>query len=252
MKKIFSLIMVLVLVLASIGVFTACDDATGDNVPLETRLDLIDEMLNNVTPRQSVTTINQRIGALTLESKTTLITGKINGANATSMLREYQQLAEINPKKLSASLIENVTSKEWYIEGQGYSTDGKTWYESGYNFAPKAGEIDIDLTANASKLTNLSYDAATETLSFSLAQADANVILAKLMDGQKFSSGVTVSISTAGGYVTSIKLQYTEPEYDILIDESKPDDDASYVTIPESVIVVEAIYSYDLAEMTLN
>ena len=116
------------------------------------------------------------------------------------------------------------------------------------DFRPKAG--DIKLSLNASKLVTATYDAETETLVATLTKENANTLLRNyLMEDQKITSGLTVTITTTGGRITLVKLEFQAPPKDIYLDEN---DDSSVVTVNETKITIEARYSYDLVELTLE
>ena len=254
MKKIISIVLLLALSLTCMLALASCGGG-GDDAPVTSeaidQIDVINAMFETTLPKQSVTTTTQEMGGVKLTSVATLTIGTIDGQPAASYVNEYQQLADLDGGNL-ANLLVTKTEKKWYVEGKGLiKNSGGSYVEDPdgeLDFRPKAG--DIKLSLNASKLVTATYDAETETLVATLTKENANTLLRNyLMEDQKITSGLTVTITTTGGRITLVKLEFQAPPKDIYLDEN---DDSSVVTVNETKITIEARYSYDLVELTLE
>ncbi len=253
MKRIVSIVLLLALSLTLALSLASCggDGAvTGDATD---QIEIINAMFESMLPKQTITTTTQEMGGISLKSVATLTIGTVDGLPAATYVNEYQQLADLDGGNV-ANLVTTKTEKRWYVEGKGLIKNGRGDYiedpDGSLDFRPKEG--DIKLTLNASKLATATYDAATETLVATLTKDNANDLLKSfLMEDQKISSGLTVTITTSGGRISLIKLEFSSPENDIYLDEES-DDDSDIVTVAETKITIEALYSYDLVELTLE
>lgn len=254
MKKIISLILTLVLVFTAVAAFSSCNKMDKDT---ETQMRNINAMFETLVPSQSVTTVTQDMGALVLTSVATLTMGTVDGNKAATYVNEYEELAPLDGSN-NANLIQKKTQILWYVEGRGLckNANGK-WIADGEDFRPEAGDIKLYLTANM--LTSAEYDAATGTFTAVLDKNNANKLLADFLgEEQRIASGLTLVICTAGGRVSSLKLEYVEPAEDLYIgegdelDASEEDLENNTISIPESVVTIEIHYSYDAKVITLN
>ncbi len=254
MKRIISIILLLALSLACSLALASCDDSS-EETPVTSaaidQIDVINAMFETTLPKQSVTTTTQEFGGVKLTSVATLTIGTIDGRPAASFVNESQKLADLDGGNL-ANLVVTQTEKKWYVEGKGLiKNSGGSYVEDPdgeLDFRPKAG--DIKLSLDASKLETATYDSETETLVATLTKENATTLLRRyLMEDQKIDSGLTVTITTAGGKITVVKLEFQAQAKDIYLDEN---DDSSVVSVSETKITVEARYSYDLVELTLE
>ncbi len=249
MKKIISLLLTLVLLLSALTALTACSGVSKD---AKTQLRHINAMFETLVPTKSVTTTTQEIGSLTLTSVATLTVGTVDGSKAATYINEYEQLAPLDGSA-NANLVQQKTQKLWYVEGKGLCKNGNgRWIKDGEDFRPQAGDVRISLTANM--LTTAEYDAATETFTATMDKDNASKLLSRfLLEDQKISSELNMTVVTAGGRVTFLKLEYSEPAHDIFIgEEGEEETDANVVTIPEALVTIEVHYSYDARVITLN
>ena len=251
MKKIISILLTLVLILTALTALVSCGGggaAMSDEA--ESQMRSINAMFDSLVPTQSVTTTTQKIGALELTSVATLTVGAVDGNAAATYINEYEELAPLDGSN-NANLILKKTDKLWYVEGKGLCKNGNgKWIADGEDFRPKAG--DIKLTLAKSMFLTAEYDAETETFTATMDKTNANALLADfLAEDQKIASGLTLTITTAGGRISMLKLEYTEPEHDVLISEEDADEE-EYVAIPEALVTIEVRYSYDAKVITLN
>ncbi len=252
MKKIISLVLLLALALTCVLALASCGngDVTGDAMD---QIDIINAMFENMLPKQTITTTTQKLGGISITSVATLTVGTVDGLPAATYVNEYQQLASLDGSS-SANLITTKTEKKWYVEGKGLIKNGGGDYiadpDGELDFRPKAG--DIKLTLNAAKLASATYDAETETLVVTLNRENATDLLEDfLVEDQKITSDLTVTITTSGGRISSVKLEFSTPEQDIYLDEES-DDESDIVTVAATEITIEALYNYDLVELTLE
>ena len=249
MKKIISLLLALVLLLTALTAFTSCSGVSKDAT---VQMRHINAMFETLVPTESVTTTTQKIGSLTLTSVATLTVGTLDGSKGATYINEYEQLAPLDGST-NASLVQPKVQKLWYVEGKGLCKNGNgKWIADGEDFRPKAGDVKISLTANM--LDTAEYDAASETFVATMDKDNANKLLSKFLpEEQEISSGLTMTVVTAGGRVTVLKLEYTEPSHDIFIgEEGEEKTEKNVVTIPEALVTVEIHYSYDAKVITLN
>lgn len=254
MKRIISLILLLALSLTCVLALASCGDkdgaVTGD---ASDQIEVINAMFEAMLPKQTITTTTQDMGGISLKSVATLTIGTVDGLPAATYVNEYQQLADLDGGNV-ANLVTTKTEKRWYVEGKGLIKNGRGDYiedpDGELDFRPKEG--DIKITLNPAKLKSATYDAETETLVAEITKENATDLLKRfLMEDQKITSGLTLSITTSGGRISAIKLEFSAPENDIYLDEES-DDESNMVTVAETKITIEALYSYDLVELTLE
>lgn len=252
MKKIISIVLLLALSLTCSLALASCNNGSvsGD---ASDQIEVINAMFEAMLPKQTITTTTQDMGGISLKSVATLTIGTVDGLPAATYVNEYQQLADLDGGNV-ANLVTTKTEKRWYVEGKGLIKNGRGDYiedpDGELDFRPKEG--DIKITLNPSKLKSATYDAETETLVAELTKDNATDLLKRfLMEDQKITSGLTLTITTSGGRISSVKLEFTAPENDIYLDEES-DDESNIVTVAETKITIEALYSYDLVELTLE
>ena len=216
MKKILAII----LVLCSVFAMFSCDDGEiGDTVAT------ISSMYAVSTPTKIATTSKTTMGNVELDGTYTLVTGKVNGKVATVSLFEYEEIASIDEGS-----GEVITGAIKTVKGsKGVRENGGSWTD-GYNFAPVAGDIAINLDMD--NLTDVLFE--NNVLTFSVA---ADKTAAVFGENNAIDADVSVTITNDGAVITGITMQYTL--------EASGD-------YPEAVIVITTSYEYDIQEVTLT
>ena len=239
MKKIIALILALCCVFAVVS----CGGAPVDD-SVAAQVENVKTLFKTSIPTKTITTTTHSVGSTTLTSVATLTTGMVNGKDVSIYVNDSESLAEVsndlNPIKTTNTTI-------WFMEGKGTSTDkGKTWDAAGEDFGPTAGSIKIKI--DASRATETTYDEATSTLVMKYSAENANNVLKSyLEEGQKIESDLTVTVVVSGGQVTGIKLEYKIPEHTVAVEgQTEP------ITVQETTVVINAVYEYDLQDVTLE
>jgi len=221
MKKILAIILALASVFA---MFSCGSDGIEDEVKN------IQTMYSASTPTKIATTTTNTLGTTVLNGTYTLVTGKIDGKLATVMQYSQDEIASIDDGKgeIITGAVKTVSGSKEFHEDMGVRIDGKNW-EEGFNFAPAAGDIAIDLTFE--NLKDVKYE--NNTLTFVIA---ADKTAAVLGEANAINADVAVTIVNDGAVITGITMSYTlEAEGDF----------------PETVVVVTTSYEYDIQEVTL-
>ncbi len=245
MKKIIALILALCCVFAITSCKKGGADSTGDGADaaadVAAGIEEFKKLYSVSAPTKVETEQKTVLGSVTLNGGSTLVTGALNdGRTATVYTYNYEVLQSVESgagdviKPIMGDPIEG--SRE-YVEGEGERYDGGGWDEEGYNFAPTAGSIAINL--DASKLQNCTYVAGdVKTLSFTVKAKDTRAVFG---DDAEITSDVSVVITADSAVITGIKISYTE----ILVPE---DEDIEY---PEASVTITTEYSYGIQEVTL-
>ena len=211
---------------------------------ISAQIDAVLGMFADSVPTKSETYTTETVAGLKIESSAYLATGQIGGKNVSVYEGSYQSLSEVGN---NFDMVQTETESKWYIEGQGVSTDkGVTWDAEAGDFAPKEGFIKISL--KKSSIKEAEYYPETSTLVLTIDKAHATeVVAAYLEEGQTIDSDIEITIVTAGGRITGLKLEYSIPAHDIDV----PDSDST-ITVNNTTIVVDAKYSYGLQTITFE
>ncbi len=224
------------------------DNTNGDEdkgpTPETDVLGYFSALLSKSAPTKSEVVTTEKFGRNTLVSTTTITSGTVGGVKASKLVVVEQALNDVDKQELN--LITTKTSETWYQEGMGTSTNkGRRWNAEGTDFAPKAGSIKLFLKEEY--FTEYEYDAETGTLVLESSWEYAAQVLSYILPSADYTHeyDTTITMTAAGGRITSITVEYTVDEEDL------GDIDVS-VTAPETKVTIEANYSYDLQDITFN
>ncbi len=257
MKKIIALLLALCCLFAVVscndnntdGDGSGNGDGSGDNSVLDgaagEQMKAVLEMFDDSIPTRSDTTTTQTIGGnVVLESTASLVTGTIEGKAVSVYNGSYSSLREVGN---TLNMTAPQTESKWYVEGKGVTDDkGATWDAEADDFAPKEGFIRLNLSAEM--VYEAVYDEVYESLLLKIKKEHAtSVIGAYLEEGQTIDSDIEVTVVTAGGRITGIKLAYTVPKHEISVDDS----DAK-IEVQETKVVIDAKYQYNHQKINLG
>ncbi len=235
MKKILAII----LVLACVFSVVSCKKKN----PESTYLTEYTEYLASSAPTKSETHIKQTYSTLVLESSVMITTGTIDGKTASILQSKVQTLESLD--ELTLNHISEKTTTHWYLEGKGLSTNkGRKWDETGKNFAPTQGSIVLDLSED--NFSEIAYNEETGVLVLTVPAANSKKVLADFVpESQDFAHDTVITLSAAGGRISSIKIEYTVESYDI-------GDIGNEVEFVGMTVVIEANYSYDIQDISFD
>lgn len=248
MKKIIALLLAVCCLFAVV----ACRDDKTPDVEVDTvqvKVDEISLLFDTLVPTQSVTTTKLTFGVVTLETVETLVTGTVDGADASVLTVVNETLSDV---KGGGSLIIKNTENRWFVDGRGVSVNkGKTWDAEGTDFAPTPGSIKLNLAKEY--LATKEYDEQTQTLTVTVAKDNVANVLGSFTPETATESDVTIAIATAGGRIVSIEVSYVVPEKTITY-APDPDfpEDTEKMQVPDVQVVVRAEYTYDYQLITMN
>ena len=231
MKKIIALVLALT---CSIALFS-CGKKDG----IEKDVKDVASMYESSAPTKIVTTVKNTVGTREYDAEYTLVTGKIGDKIATVYTYWYEKLRSVEDGANSEIVgpEEIVKGSREFLEDSGVRENGGKWDDEGYNFAPAAGDIAIDL--KFSNLVDPKYE--NNVLTFSVAPDKAQdvlaVVLGEDLDEGAIAGNVSVTITNAGSVITGITVVYTVAATD---------------DYPEIVTTVSAVYTYDLEKITLT
>ena len=225
MKKIISCI----LVLASVLSLASCLTTTPSVVTK------VANMYDASEPTKIYTTSVQSFDGKTLNSKSTLTIGKIDGMYAAVYISEYDDFADVETDYESVSpIVRRVLTKE-YVEEKGLrinALQGGNWDANADNFVNNEYTVKLDLRAG---VTDAVYE--NHKLTFTIPAENTYDVL-----GTEIDADVEGEICDEGAVITSIKLYY-------IIEEGYDEDND--IVIPETVVEIYAEYSYDRQSITL-
>ncbi|MBQ7363023.1 MAG: hypothetical protein IJW48_01090 [Clostridia bacterium] len=216
MKKIIALILALsfVLILAACG---------GDN-----EVDMVGDMFEVSRPTKTVTSTSQTTGDIVLEAQYTLTTGIVDGAAASVLITEVDELVSIEDAGASDAVIGSLVTKtelREYVEGKGVRVDGGKWDSTAENFANEAGPM--SLTLSSEYIKNFKYE--NNILRCIVPAENTAEVLGLAED---LSVDVSMEITDDGAVVTSVIISYTLPA----------DTEAQ---VSETEITIKSFYFYD-------
>ena len=208
--------------------------ATSADVDLEVAIANVAALCRVSNPAKIETTTKQRTSSLTQTGKATMTRGTIGGKQAAIYVRTVEKLANVeNAKPIQT---EKVTLE--YLEDVGLRINGGEWNPNGQSFAPSEGFLKLNLPAS-DRLMDKSYQ--NGVLTFTIAQRDVASALAEILDGETVDADVTVSITNAAGVIVKISLAYTLEV-----------DDYEAINQSDIDVQIDAVYSYDLEEITIH
>lgn len=232
MKKIIAVILALTCVFA----FASCDESEGAGNGIENFV----KMYSVSEPTKVVTTYVTKLGNVEFDGSSTLVTGTINGKEATVYTYEYKTLQSVEygaGEEITPIWGETVKGSREYLEDKGERTDGGSWYE-GFNFAPTAGSISISLREDNLKNVSYNVNGKIHTLSFTVEAAKCSAVFG---EGYEIGSDAQVTVTGDGAVVTGITVTYIAP----LVSENEE------VVYPNAQITISTSYTYVLEEITL-
>ncbi len=218
MKKIIAVVLAVV---CTFALFSCGEDKVFDNM---------DTKFAASVPTRIVTTTTQVIGSTTLNGSYELKTGSVDGKIATVATYSYDEFNKIDEgtSEEITGVIKTVTGSKEFYAGKGIRINGGSWTD-GYNFAPTAGSIDIELTSK----NVLEYSYENNTFTCKVSKEKAVEVLG--IDVAP-SADVNVVITDNGAEITSVTIEYTVV-----------DADENY---PDTVVKIVTEYYYGLQEVT--
>lgn len=188
--------------------------------------------------------------AYTLRSESNIVTGKVNGLNATVERSFYERLNSVTDIEVVQPVIETVNETKEFLQGSGVRNNaeqGGDWNSAGRNFAPRLGSIAIDLDEDKiisseyveGELSNV-YTCYIEVTDLKEVFGD-NIVIKHNYKADKNGnlpkdSRVKITIVNNGAVVTSITVE---------INIKAVDND------PAQKIVATTEYSYDVQQVNL-
>jgi hypothetical protein len=128
-----------------------------------------------------------------------------------------------------------IDTTEYYVESKGVSSNfGASWDYSAPSFVPARGGMAISFD-NTGVMKNATFDGST--MKFNVSAENAPLVFPTLETAIK--ADATVTITVAGGVVTSILVQWTIP-----LDSS--------TNVEEMNVSVKATYKYDLVNINMK
>ncbi len=221
MKKIIALLLSVVCVFSIVS----CKDNGETDI-----IKAVNDKYAISAPTKIVTTSTHTIGNKTLNGTYTLVTGKIDGLIATVSEYSYEKFATVEEGAgdTETPFYTTVKGSKEFLENRGIRVDGGEWTD-GFNFAPVAGDIAINITKDNVK------DAKYENGVFTCVVANDKTVEV-FGEGNAPAADVTVTVKDDGAVITGITLSYTIPATE---------------DYPETVVVITTVYTYDLEQVTL-
>ena len=260
MKKILALILSLALSLTCILALASCDcehvDENGDKVcdkcsePYAAEVDGLEETMacyENSMPTKVVTNSVQsfyefvdgeKIVAYELLSETTLVTGKVEGLDATVETTTRDILRAITNDKEKLPVIQQTDPVVVeYLEGYGRRTDGGAWDEELPNHAPTLGSIAINITKMNIKNASYTQNGGLNELKFAISKDDVAEIFGNAVGKIETDTDISVTIINDGAVVTGVKISYGIEAYD---------------NFPERLVELEVAYDYSVQVVNIS
>ena len=198
-------------------------------------------MFAATAPTKAETKITQKVNNQKLESVITITTGNVDGKVASTLVNKIQTLRSVTDGKLD--VINEKNTFEWYYEGQGTTTNGRKWDAEGTDFAPKAGDIMIDLKNEYFTSVEHTEDGAAETLVLVIAEDEgegyAKKALANFLgEDMEFGYETTITIIATGGRISTVIISYIVSEHEV-------GDEYDAVLVSDMEVSREVNYSYE-------
>ncbi len=211
------------------------DTSESADVALNVAIANVSSLCRVSNPTKISTVATQKTGVLTEVSRGVMTIGMIDGKRAATYVRSVQTLTNVENAGIETPI--NTTTNTWeYIEGVGSRLNGGEWDADSIDIAPAAGFLNFRLAGN---YENASYE--NGVLSFIVPAAKVSAALGSFLNGETVDADVKVSISNAGGVISSIVLEYT----------LEADEESGAINPNDVEVRIEATYSYDLEEITI-
>ena len=229
MKKIIALVLALSLTVLALA---SCAVAGVDEVKA---------CYANSAPTEVVVVATQEFGTV-LSTTTVVQTGYVTnelGVSEVAAIKtvkgEMLQTLEAGSGVDILDYKKSIDTTEYYVESKGVSSDfGSTWDATATSFVPARGGMAINLE-NTGVIKNATF--TENTMKFNVSAADAPTIFPTLET--QIKADATVTITIAGGVVTSILVQWTIPF------------DAA-TNVDEMNVSIKATYKYDLVNLNMK
>ena len=241
MKKIIALILALCCLFAVVS----CSGNPNLDEASAAQIEAVLRMIDDSIPTKSVTETIQTIGNnVVIKSKASLVTGQIDGKAVSKYDGQYSSLRAVGN---AFNMTEPEIESRWYVEGLGVSTDkGQTYDETKGDFAPNEGFIKLKISQKI--VSEASYDEKTGILVMKIDKENATKVVSPYLErGQTIDSDLVVTIVTAGGRITGIKLEYTIPAHTIDVENSDVQ-----MEVQDTQVVIDAKYEYNHQKITLE
>lgn len=253
MKKILALILSLALSLTCILALASCGcehvDENGDKVcdkcsePYAADVNGLEETVacyENSLPTKVVTTSKQsffeyeddeKFVAYELNSETVLVTGKVEGLDATVETTTREILRTIASDENKNPVIQETTSTVEYLEGYGRRTDGGNWISALPNHAPTLGSIALNITKMNINNATYTENGEINELKFTVSKDKVSDVFGKSVGELQSDTDITVTVINDGAVVTSVKVSYGIEAYE---------------NYPERLVELEVVYDYSV------
>ena len=220
-------------------------DDTDDTPPPATddTLARFTAMLESSVPTRSEATATEIVDKTELVSTYVLTTGvNQDGKRATYLESKVQTLQDAESGFVSH--IKTTTTKEWYIEGEGFFRNNRLIDKEGVDFAPVAGSLALNLDSN---LFEYEYDEETDTLVLYVDYENSAAVLGPMLaEDVEFEYDLVVTIVAAGGRISQIDVAYMIESHDV------GDDEEIIVEIGDMEILISTVYYYNTQEMNIG
>ena len=259
MKKIIALILSLSLSLACMLALASCgcehadenSDAVCDKCgePYTATVAGLAETIacyENSLPTKIVTTSKQsfyeyedgeKIVAYSLNSETVLVTGKVEGLDATVETTVREILRSVTSGNEVLPVIQQTTSKVEYLEGYGRRNDGGAWIEELPNHTPTLGSIAIKIDATNIKNAKYTQTERGNEFKFTVPKDKINDVFGKSVGEIQSDSALSVTVINDGAVVTGVILSYVIDAYD---------------NFPERRVEMSVTYDYSVQAVSIT
>ena len=240
MKKIIAIAMIICCLFAVVS----CGNGLGKDI--NAQIEAIEAMSAASIPNKAETTTTMYVGdERTIVNVVTLVAGTVDGKKASALTSVDREFSDVSG---ATQLVGEKTSYRWFVEGLG-TCENKSgnWNEEGEDFAPSEGYIDFDFKAEY--IASSEYNDEDKTLTLKINKENVAAFLGSFAaEDFEATSEATVKITTSAGRILSVDIKYVIPERDVYIDEDEED----AVSIPETIVSIKAVYSYDYEPITLS
>lgn len=235
MKKILAIILALA---CTFSLFSCGDDEIAK----------VKGMFDASVPTKIVTTTEQSIGdgSIVLNGYYELVTGTIYTGTSSSVATvskyTYEELNTVEEGSGESAVgpVKTVNGSKEFMAGKGIRVDGGSWTE-GYNFAPSAGSISLNLTKKLLAKSSYKDHVFTCTVSPKNASKVLNMEISA-------SSDVQITVKDNGAEITYVSITYTVVDVPPINDKTGKPEREQY---PDTVVTIETVYSYGLQEVDL-
>ena len=213
MKKIVSLLLVLVL---AVAVLASCQSVD---------VSAFDECYARSYPHVITVETEQVFGNKSLVSEKTLQRGYVGEdffAKETYVGQEFRSIEDGSGVNVYEP-IADINTVRWYRENMGVSEDkGKTWDSAAASFFPAKGGFALNL--DTSVMEDVVIDG--NTLTFTVAASNTKTVFG---EDTTIASDVDITVKTDGAVVTNCIVEYVVPAADSGVDEVSVKVSATYI-----------------------